>query len=63
MQVDNLQGLRLQGETSGEVRSGRLEFGDGNPTLFATIRQEDGRTDEVPIPLPDMSSLISQFSG
>jgi hypothetical protein len=60
-EVTNIQGLKLQGQTSGEVRSGRLEINDGSPTLFATVQGQDGQTSEVPIPLPDISSLISQF--
>ena len=62
-EAKNIKGLRLKGQVNGDVTSGRVDIGDGNPTLYASVRGQDGKVSEVPIPLPDVQSLISQFQG
>lgn len=60
-ELSNIEGLRLQGQTNGNVRSGRIDINDGNPTLYAAVTGADGQTNEVPIPLPDITNLLSQI--
>lgn len=61
LELSNIQGLHLKGQTNGDVRSGRLDINDGNPTLTTTVQGADGQTNEVQIPLPDISNLLSQI--
>ncbi len=60
-ELSDISGLQLSGDQEGEVTSGRVDIGDGNPTLYANIKGRDGSNTEVPIPLPDIQSLIGQF--
>jgi hypothetical protein len=60
-EINNIKGLHLKGPNAGEVRSGRLDFNGGEPTLNVTVAGADGQTNEVPIPLPSISDIMSQF--
>lgn len=57
-ELNNITGLKLTGDTNGKIRGGRVDIGEGEPTLYATVEGDDGQTNEVPIPLPDVSSFL-----
>jgi hypothetical protein len=57
-EISNIKGLHLSGDNGGELRSARIDFGDGEPRIYASVQSENGDTNEVEIPLPDLSSIL-----